>query len=88
MLGVATWASEIKARAFADIVQSKCLSSASTAGRITPVAALWTSAFSGPSSATWSATRDEATLPRTRTGSAPRSRSSAAVSSAARSERM
>ena len=88
MFGVATRASEISARAFADIVQSKCLSSASTAGRMTPVAALWTSTVSGPSSATSSATRVEATLPRISVGSAPRSRSSAAVSSAARSERM
>ena len=37
------------ARAFAPSVQSQCLSSVSSAGRMTPVAALWTSASSGPS---------------------------------------
>ena len=39
----------MSARAFAFIVQSKCLSSVSSAGRATPVAALWTSTSSGPS---------------------------------------
>ena len=39
------------ARAFAFSVQSQCLSSVSSAGLITPVAALWTSTSNGPSSA-------------------------------------
>ena len=75
------------ARAFAFSVQSQCLSSVSSAGRITPVAALWTSTSSGPSAATSSSTRSDVTLPRTSTGSAPSARSSSAVSSAARSLR-
>ena len=75
------------ARAFAFSVQSQCLSSVSSAGRITPVAALWTSASSGPSSATSPSTRSDETLPRTSTGSAPAARISSAVSSAARSLR-
>ena len=54
---------------------------------MTPVAALWTKTSSDPSAATCSTTRDEVTLPRTSTGSAPSARSSSAVSSAAASER-
>ena len=50
--GAATRASASSARAFAFIVQSQCLSSVSSAGRITPVAALCTSTSSGPSAAT------------------------------------
>jgi hypothetical protein len=64
------------------------LSSVSNAGRITPVAALWTSTSNGPSSAASRATRSEATLPRSRNGSAPSERSSVAAASAARSFRM
>ena len=56
-LRAAARASERKARAFAASVQSKRLSVVSSAGRITPVAAQWTSASSGPSAATSSATR-------------------------------
>ena len=41
-------------------VQSQCLSSISSAGRITPVAALWTKASSGPSARTCSSTRARA----------------------------
>ena len=52
--GAATRVSERSARAFAFSVQSQCLSSVSSAGRITPVAALWTRTSSGPSSATCS----------------------------------
>jgi hypothetical protein len=87
MEGVAARASESSALAFAASVQSQCLSSVSSAGRITPVAALCTSAFSGPSSATCSATFSDETLPRRSTGSAPRSRSSSAAASAAESFR-
>ena len=76
-----------RARAFALRVQSQCLSSVSSAGRMTPVAALWTRTSSGPSAATCSSTRDDVTFPRTSTGSAPSARSSSAVSSAAASER-
>ena len=47
--GAATRVSARSARAFALIVQSQCLSSVSSAGRITPVAALWTSTSSAPS---------------------------------------
>ena len=86
--GAAARVSERSARAFAESVQSQCLSSVSSAGRMTPVAAAWTRTSSGPSAATSSATRCEATFPRTRIGSAPSSRSSAAVSSAGVSPRM
>ena len=85
--GATARVSERSARAFAVIVQSQCLSSVSSAGRITPVAALWTSASSGPSAAASASTRSEEMLPRTNVGSAPSARSSAAVSSAAWSER-
>ena len=68
---------------FAAIVQSKCLSVVSSAGRITPVAAACTTASNSPSAAISPATRAEATFPRTSTGSAPSSRSSSAASSAA-----
>ena len=85
--GVTARVSESRARAFAVIVQSQCLSSVSSAGRITPVAALCTSTSSGPSAAASASTRSEEILPRTSTGSAPSFRSSAAVSSAAWSER-
>jgi hypothetical protein len=88
MDGAAARASESKARAFAASVQSQCLSSVSSAGRITPVAALWTSTSSGPSPATSAATRSPATFPRTSTTSGPSARSSAAASSAALSLRM
>ena len=47
--GAAARVSASSARAFAAIVQSQCLSSVSSAGRMTPVAALWTSTSSGPS---------------------------------------
>ena len=80
--------SERSARAFADSVQSQCLSTVSSAGRMTPVAAAWTSTSSVPSAATSSAMRWEATFPRRRTGSTPSFVSSAAVSSAALSPRM
>ena len=86
--GAVTRVSARNARAFAFSVQSQCLSSVSSAGRITPVAALWTKTSIGPSAATCSSTRSEVTLPRTSTGSAPSPRSSSAVSSAAASERM
>jgi hypothetical protein len=85
--GAAARVRERSARAFADSVQSQCLSSVSSAGRITPVAALCTRTSIGPRPATCSATRSEATLPRTSTGSAPRSSSSRAVADAAASER-
>ena len=85
--GAATRVRASRARAFAASVQSQCLSSVSSAGRITPVAALWTSTSSGPSSATSASTRSDETLPRTSTGSAPSARSSSAVASAAASER-
>ena len=81
--GAATRASARNARAFALSVQSQCLSSVSSALRTTPVAALWTSTSSGPSAATSASTRSEETLPRTSTGSAPASRNSSAVASAA-----
>ena len=55
---------------------------------MTPVAAAWTKASSGPSAATSSAMRVEATFPRRRIGSAPSARSSDAVSSAGVSPRM
>ena len=85
--GAAARASARSARAFAASVQSQCLSSASSAGAMTPVAALWTSDVEGPSPATSSTTRSEATLPRTSSGSAPAARSSSAVASAALSLR-
>ena len=85
--GATILVSPSSARALAFSVQSQCLSSVSSAGRTTPVAALWTRTSSGPSAAACSATRDEVTFPRTRTGSAPSARSSSAVSSAAASER-
>ena len=85
--GAVTRVSASKAREFAASVQSQCLSSVSSAGLITPVAALWTSTSSGPSSATSSSTRSEEMLPRISIGSAPSARSSSAVSSAAASER-
>ena len=85
--GAAARASESSARALAASVQSQCLSSVSSAGRMTPVAALCTRAWSGPSSATSRATRSDETFPRTSTGSAPFARSSSAVASAARSLR-
>ena len=47
--GAVTRVSASSARVFAVIVQSQCLSSVSSAGRITPVAALWTSTLSAPS---------------------------------------
>ena len=83
--GTVTRASDRSARAFAFSVQSQCLSSVSSAGRITPVAALWTTASSGPSAWTSARTRSEETLPRTSVTSAPspsisREASSAAVS--------
>ena len=86
--GAAARVSESRARALAESVQSQCLSSVSSAGRMTPVAAAWTRTSSGPSPATSSAMRCEATLPRTSTGSAPAASSSDAVSSAALSPRM
>ena len=86
--GATTRVSASRARVFAVSVQSQCLSSVSSAGRITPVAALWTSTSSAPSSATSSRTRSDEMLPRIRIGSAPSARSSSAVSSAAASERM
>ena len=52
MCGAASRASVKSARAFAFSVQSQCFSSSSSAGRITPVAALGTSTSSGPSSST------------------------------------
>ena len=70
-------ASAMRARAFALIVQSKCLSSVSSAGRATPVAALWTRTSSGPRAATCSATfarRDVAADERSARRRAPRSR--------------
>jgi hypothetical protein len=85
--GAAAFASASKAYAFASSVQSQCFFSISSAGRITPVAALWIRASSGPSSATSRATRSEETLPRTSTGSAPAARSSSAAASAALSFR-
>ena len=85
--GATARVSERSARAFAVIVQSQCLSSVSSAGRMTPVAALCTSTRSGPSSETSRMTRSDETLPRTRTGSAPFARSSSAVASAALSFR-
>ena len=88
IVGAAARVSESSARAFADNVQSQCLSSVSSAGLITPVAAPWTSTSSEPSAATSSAMRWEATFPRMRTGSTPSFVSSAAVSSAALSPRM
>ena len=75
------------ARAFASSVQSQCLSSVSSAGRITPVAALCTRHVERAELRDLSSTRSEVTLPRTSTGSAPSARSSSAVSSAAASER-
>ena len=53
--GAAARVSESSARAFADSVQSQCLSTVSSAGRMTPVAAAWTSTSSVPSAATSSA---------------------------------
>ena len=52
MAGAAARASDRSARALAASVQSQCLSSVSSAGRATPVAALWTSTSSGPSAST------------------------------------
>src|SRR6266487_1981968 len=54
---------------------------------MTPVAALWIRALSGPRSATSRATRSEETFPRTSRGSAPAARTSSAVASAALSFR-
>ena len=85
--GTVTRARSSSARAFAVSVHSQCFGSVSSAGRITPVAALWTSTSRGPSASTSSSTRSDVTLPRTRIGSAPAARSSSAVSSAARSFR-
>ena len=67
--GATTRVSASRALALAASVQSQCRSSVSSAGRITPVAALWTNTSSGPSRATSSRTRAEETLPR---GSPPR----------------
>ena len=50
-------------------VQSQCFVEASSAGTLTPLAALCTSTSSGPSAATSSSTRSEPTLPRTSVGS-------------------
>src|SRR5919108_360310 len=80
-------ASERKARAFAASVQSQCLSFVSSAVRMTPVAALWTTTSKGACDASSSTTRDEATFPRTRTGTAPAACTSSAASSAAASFR-
>ena len=87
IFGAASRARESSARAFAECVQSQCLSSVSSAGRMTPVAALCTrtAGSRSPNSLT---TRADETLPRTSTGSAPRSRISSAVFSAAASFRM
>ena len=87
MDGAAARVSERSARAFALSVQSQCLSSVSSAGRMTPVAAAWTSASSGPSAAISAAARSPAMAPRTSTGSAPSVRISSAAASAARSLR-
>ena len=87
MSGASPRARASRARAFAESVQSQCLSSVSSAGRITPVAALWTTASNGPSAAASATTRSEETLPRTSSGSAPASRSSSATVSAALSFR-
>ncbi len=88
IVGAATRASESSALALAPSVQSQCLSSVSSAGRITPVAALWTTTFQGPWLSTSARTRSEVTLPRISSGSAPRPRRLSAVSSAAVSFRM
>jgi hypothetical protein len=88
MVGTVARARERSARAFAASVQSQCLSSVSSAGRITPVAALWTTTRYGPPAASSSTTRASATFPRTSTASAPASWTSAAASSAAVSLRM
>ena len=74
--GPAARVSESSARAFADSVQSQCLSTVSSAGRMTPVAAAWTSTSSVPSAATssamrWEATSREGGLARRRASSAP-----------------
>ena len=87
MPGASARASERSARAFAESVQSQCLSCTSSAGSITPVAALWTTTSNGPSPAASSTTRSEATLPRRSRGSAPAARNSSAAPSAARSLR-
>ena len=76
------------ARAFALSVQSQCLSSVSSAGRITPVAALWTTTRYGPAAASSATTVGDATFPRTSTGSAPAARIVSAAASAAVSFRM
>ena len=86
--GATTRVSASSARVFAVSVQSQCLSLVSSAGLITPVAALWTSTSSAPSAATSSSTRLEEMFPRIRIGSAPSASSSSAVCSAAASERM
>ena len=88
MRGAAWRASVRNARAFAFSVQSQWRSSSSSAGRITPVAAFETST----SSASISSMNDAAfagspTFPRRSSASAPRSRISPAVSSAAESLR-
>ena len=75
--GTAARASDSSARAFALSVQSQCLSSVSSAGLMTPVAALCTSTSRRPSAATSSATWWTRRC-RARGGSLPRSRSSSA----------
>ena len=81
----AAWRARVRnALAFAFIVQSQCFSSSSSAGRMTPVAAFETRTSSGPTSSTNPAAfAGSPTFPRRSCASAPRSRISAAVSSAA-----
>ena len=88
MFGAALRTSVKNARAFAFSVQSQWRSSSSRAGLMTPVAALETSTSRAPISSTNAAAlAGSPTLPRSSTASAPRSRSSPAVSSAAESFR-
>ena len=85
--GTVARASASSERAFAFSVQSQCLSSVSSAGRTTPVAALCTITRYGPAAAIFAIVDSEATLPRTRSTSAPAARISPAAASAAESLR-
>ena len=86
--GAVARVSASRARAFAFSVQSQWWSVVSSAGRITPVAALCTTTRYGPCDASSPITGSFETSPRTSTGSAPAARICAAASSAAASFRM
>ena len=72
--GAAARVRERSARAFAESVQSQCLSSVSSAGRMTPVAACVDEHVERAERGDLLGDPVEATFPRTRIGSAPSAR--------------